>query len=52
MQTSSAKLLRRSFGALAKAEVLRGGQVFVDPPAMQGTSGQVYTDNIILERRV
>ena len=23
-------------------------QIFADPPAMRGTSGQVYTDNIII----
>ena len=27
---------------------LRGRQIFADPPAMRGTSGQVYTDNIII----
>jgi hypothetical protein len=31
----------------------RGKQVFADPPAMRGTSGQVYTDNnIILNLRI
>jgi len=23
-------------------------QIFADPPAMRGTSGQVYTDNIVI----
>ncbi len=23
-------------------------QIFTDPPAMRGTSGQVYTDNIVI----
>jgi hypothetical protein len=27
---------------------LRGMQIFADPPVMRGTSGQIYTDNIVI----
>ena len=38
-------LIPMNMGAKLK---LNRTQIFADPPAMRGTSGQVYTDNIIV----